>query len=58
MMYAPITKAELERGGTPCAACKTPLPTVPYYAVRCPKCGQLHQAPAPAAAPAPGAGQA
>lgn len=57
MMQVTVTKAELEAGGKPCAACKTPLPATPYYSIRCPKCGQLHQTP-PAPAGAAVVGQA
>lgn len=48
MMQVTVTKDALAAGTLNCVACKTPLPATDHYAIRCPKCGQLHQAPVPA----------
>lgn len=45
MMEVRVPKKELMRGTT-CRACKEALSPTDLYAVRCPKCGQLHQAEA------------
>lgn len=42
MMTATVTKSQLEAGLT-CHACRHAMKPTPHYAVRCPKCGQLHQ---------------
>lgn len=52
MMQIKVTKRSLEQG-FPCRACGTAVPASTLYGIRCPKCGQLYQATAEEAAPAP-----